>query len=318
MNRGIARRTLFEGREDLRYFLSRLAREVRAGRIEVHSFSLLTTHYHLLVRSPVGELSTAMGRIQNAYVRYFNRKRRRDGPLCRSRFRSKRVDSEAYRRVVARYIDYNQVKAGLCSAPWDYAWGSAAAYVQRTGPRWLNRDWLEGVLLQGAENDESLIDAYKRRMGRALGKDVWRWVETRSLVRPEAASCHDDLLFTAPDRVLDWMIRKAQLADGSTLGEPMADAEVVDRLARSLAPPLLIEGHRGRPTDVTFVFRVAMLRDVACCTWETIAKRTERGVAACCTAYRAHHPRWLSERPEYSSAAEAVAQQAIARMVREL
>ena len=35
MNRGIARRTVFETRADIRYFLALLAREVRAGRLEV-------------------------------------------------------------------------------------------------------------------------------------------------------------------------------------------------------------------------------------------------------------------------------------------
>ena len=54
VNRGIAKRPLFEDRDDIRYFLSRLAHEVRRGRIEVHAYCILTTHYHLLVRSPRG------------------------------------------------------------------------------------------------------------------------------------------------------------------------------------------------------------------------------------------------------------------------
>lgn len=68
MNRGIARRTLFEGREDIRFFLSRLARSVRRGQLEIHAFCVLTTHFHLLVRSPVGELSTVMRQVQLDYV----------------------------------------------------------------------------------------------------------------------------------------------------------------------------------------------------------------------------------------------------------
>lgn len=318
VNRGIARRTIFEGRDDTRYFLSRLAQEVRRGRIEVHAYSLLTTHYHLLVRSPVGELSAAMGRIQNAYVRYFNRKRRRDGPLFRGRFSSKRVSCEVYRRVVARYIDYNQVKAGLCSLPWGYPWGSAVAYVHRSGPRWLTRDWLEGVVMEEANRDEAPAEAYKRRMGRPLGDDVWRWVEARSRVHPRSPSPYDDMLLSAPDQVLDWMRRKARLADGSTSGEPLADEETVDGLASVHAPHLPLESHSGRPTDVAFVLRVSMLRDVACCSWEAIAVRTERTASACWSAYRKHHQRWLTEYSDYSTAAEVVAQQSIARMLRHM
>ena len=75
MNRGIARRTLFESSEDMRYFLSRLAREIRKGEWGGHCFSLMTTHYHLLVRSSTEELSEVMRRVQNAYVRYFKHRR---------------------------------------------------------------------------------------------------------------------------------------------------------------------------------------------------------------------------------------------------
>ncbi len=88
----------------------------------------MTTHFHLLVRSPVGELAGAIGRATNKYVRAYNRSRRRDGPLVRGRFRSKVVDSEFYRRTLVRYIDDNPVAAGTQSTPWDYPWGSAAAY----------------------------------------------------------------------------------------------------------------------------------------------------------------------------------------------
>ena len=79
MNRGIARRMVFERRADVRYFLSRVARAVR--------------------------------RIQNEYVRWFNRCRRRDGPLFRGRFRSKPVDSLIYRYVLVRYLDAAQGRA---------------------------------------------------------------------------------------------------------------------------------------------------------------------------------------------------------------
>ena len=102
MNRGITRRTAFENRDDCRAFLAGIARAVRRREIEVHSFCVTTTHFHLLVRSPSGQLSQAMRRIQNRYVRRFNRSRRRDGPLFRGRFRSRPVDSLTYRRDVGR------------------------------------------------------------------------------------------------------------------------------------------------------------------------------------------------------------------------
>src|SRR6185369_9941718 len=120
MNRGIAKRTLFESEVDIRTFLSRLACAARAGRVEVHAFCILTTHFHLLLRSPQGRLSEALHHVQNSYSRWFNRSRKRDGPLYRARFRSKRVDSLAYRFQLVRYIDSNPVSAGLVEDPQQY------------------------------------------------------------------------------------------------------------------------------------------------------------------------------------------------------
>ncbi|MBU0756103.1 MAG: hypothetical protein KJ645_13250 [Planctomycetes bacterium] len=140
MNRGIARRTVFETREDFRYFFSRLARAVRREGLEVHAFCVMTT---LLVRSPAGKLSEGMRRVQNEYVRRFNRMCKRDGPLFRGRFRSRLVDSRIYRHVLVQYIDSNPMSAGLTRVPHLYQFASARYYMACSGPAWLERSWIE-------------------------------------------------------------------------------------------------------------------------------------------------------------------------------
>ena len=81
-NRGIARRSVFEGPLDDRYFLSRLARAHRLGLLELYAYCLMITHFDLLVRSPVGRLSEAMRPVLDPYVRWFNR--RPVGPIAHS------------------------------------------------------------------------------------------------------------------------------------------------------------------------------------------------------------------------------------------
>lgn len=78
-NRGGAKRTTFEVRADFRCFEACLAPSVRREEILVHSFVLQTSHFHLLRRH--GCISEVMWRIQKAYVRDFNRSRRRDSLL---------------------------------------------------------------------------------------------------------------------------------------------------------------------------------------------------------------------------------------------
>jgi REP element-mobilizing transposase RayT len=116
-NRGVAKRTMFDTPEEIRYFLALLAREVRAGRLLVIAFCIMSTHFHLLVVSLRGQLSGSMQRVQNQYVRRFNRRRRRDGPLVRGRYFSRRVRTDRYRRCVVGYIDRNPVTAKIVTSP---------------------------------------------------------------------------------------------------------------------------------------------------------------------------------------------------------
>ena len=113
MNRGVARRTVFEGERDAGEFLGLVVQLREAGLMEVHSYCLMATHFHLLVRSPTGELARAMKLLQNGYSRWFNRARKRDGPLWRGRFLSRLVDSDEYWDLLVRYIDHNPVQAQI-------------------------------------------------------------------------------------------------------------------------------------------------------------------------------------------------------------
>jgi REP-associated tyrosine transposase len=133
MNRGIAHRSVFERRADVRYFLSRLAKAVRRGEIEVLAYCILTTHFHMLVRSH-GRLSPALRRTQTDFVRRFNRSNDRDGPLFRGRFLSKPVDTRTYLCNAYVYVLENAVDAGLAASPHEYPWCSAGALERRRPP----------------------------------------------------------------------------------------------------------------------------------------------------------------------------------------
>ena len=63
MNRGLAHRTVIENRTDARFFLALLARIVRRDLLEVHAFSLMSNHFHLLVRCQDGKLSESLSNI---------------------------------------------------------------------------------------------------------------------------------------------------------------------------------------------------------------------------------------------------------------
>ena len=197
-----------------RYFLAQLARVVRDGDLEVHAFVLMTSHFHLLTRSPKGRLSAAMQRVQNLFVRHFNRRARRDGPLFRGRFVSKPVESLRYRRVLVRYIDQNPVFGGLVTSPELYPYGSARLHMLGPRPPWLERSWIEPDALDRSGLSTFSATAYRRAYGAPLSTAMQGVVERRLLSTDSRHDALVDLIDAAPARVRAWMVRKAKLADG--------------------------------------------------------------------------------------------------------
>ena len=219
VNRGIAKRPLFETRDDIRFFLSRVAREVREKRIEVHSFCVMTTHFHFLVRSPVGELSEGFRRAQNAHSRRFNRRRRRDGALVRGRFFSKPVRDDRYRRALVRYIDHNSVKAGVVARAEDHEFGSARRYSFDAGPPWLERSWVESEARRVSGRLDYDQAAYRIAFSSPADEGcelVERRLTSRASVDPLV-----DLIGNTPLSVRRWMEHKSRLADGHRPGLPV-------------------------------------------------------------------------------------------------
>jgi REP element-mobilizing transposase RayT len=314
MNRGIARRTVFEDVRDIRFFLSRLARVSRARWIEVHSYCVLTTHFHLLVRSSEQGLSRAMGKVLNDYVRWFNRSRKRDGPLFRGRFRSRPVDSLEYRRRLVRYIDANPVLAGLVPTPALYPHGSARWYASDRGPRWLARTWVEEQVRE--DNCEHAFDAqqYLAVFGEPVSPALARVIERRIESGARGPDPLDDLLGAAPERVLDWMRGRAALADGTGIDLPICDPKQVSELVaeeRALRPAWLIQ---LSPNDVEAwqLLEVALLRNLCGSALAEIGSHIGLSDQGALRAYRRHR-RALREVEQYADAVGRLASAAIAR-----
>jgi len=313
MNRGMARRTLFELSCDVNRFLELLGEATERGDLEVHSYSILTTHYHLLVRSPAGRLSFGMQRVQTEYSRWFNRSRRRDGPLVRGRYTAKRVGSLIYRRAVVAYIDRNPVAAGLCQDPVEYPHGSARLYGT-AGPStapWLTRSWVEPEVLEATGKPLYAPSEYPGVfLNRAHALD--RVVESR-LHASSSTDPLDDLIAAAPERVLEWMQRKAKLADGTAINLPVADmASVMKAVRKSMGSarenpesPWMIDGR-----DATTVMSCGLLRRLCGMTFDGIAEATEQPVTTVRRLIRLHGS-WTLNDASYGRAVAAFVQGAL-------
>lgn len=141
MNRGAGRQNVFLTDNNRRSFLD-LLRDIRAmWNIEIHAYTLMDNHYHLLIHTPKGNLSRGMRHVNGVYTQVFNRSRRTDGPLFRGRYKAVVIEKENYLLELVRYIHLNPVNAGLCKRPSAHRWTSHAAYLKKKQrPAWLEVD----------------------------------------------------------------------------------------------------------------------------------------------------------------------------------
>ena len=133
MNRGAGRKNIFLSDEDHLAFLSLLAEISETFHIEIHAYSLMGNHYHLLLHTPEGGLSRAIRHLNGVYTIRFNRRHKTDGPLFRGRYKARIVDTEEYLLELVRYIHLNPVQAGLCDNPVKHRWTSHGMYMKGNG-----------------------------------------------------------------------------------------------------------------------------------------------------------------------------------------
>jgi REP element-mobilizing transposase RayT len=143
MNRGTGRRQIFANDDQRQYFLSLLAETSERFNAEWHAYCLMGNHYHLLIRTPEGNLQRIMRHVNGVYTQYYNRSERRDGTLFRGRYKAILVDAESYWKQLSRYVHRNPLEARMVKRLERYPWSSYPAYIGVAArPGWLTCDYI--------------------------------------------------------------------------------------------------------------------------------------------------------------------------------
>ena len=185
MARGNERRAIFVDDQDRQRFLETLADMVAQFGARVHAYCLMPNHYHLIVETPRGNLSQAVGWLQVTYTVRFNRRHRRSGHLFQGRYKAEIVEADAYAQTLVLYVHLNPVrprnKAAVLAAErahelQRYRWSSHRVYAGWAArPPWLSAQWL-AYWGRGADAHK----AYRRQIARAFGKPAATpWAELR-------------------------------------------------------------------------------------------------------------------------------------------
>ena len=160
MNRGSDRQDIFSDEADHGRYLSLVGDTVHRGLMEVHAHCEMTNHFHLLGRSPHGEISAAMHRLESEYARWYNERHTRTGPLFTGRFVAVPVESDDQLLVTARYIHRNPLAKVPREQLISYPWSSYPVYAGRSDrPDWLRTDVLAAV----AEMDRDALRSFVER-----------------------------------------------------------------------------------------------------------------------------------------------------------
>jgi len=113
ISRGVERRNVFLDGDDFDRFLSILYKIFKDYNVVLHSYCLMTNHYHLLLETKEPNISDVMKRINSLYSIYFNKKYKRSGHLWQGRFASYYLYDDVHFWYVTKYIERNPIKANM-------------------------------------------------------------------------------------------------------------------------------------------------------------------------------------------------------------
>lgn len=165
MNRGHRRETIVADDRDRQRFISCLSRMAEQFGVLIHSYCLMTNHYHLILETPEGNLSRALQWLNVSYATYYNRRHDYVGHLFQGRFKAVLLDAGEYLGALSRYVHLNPVRAGIASRAWGYAWNSCRYFVGSQNPP----DWLETnrILAGFGRSTKAAKQSYKKYLSEA-------------------------------------------------------------------------------------------------------------------------------------------------------
>jgi putative transposase len=131
-SRGVRKLPIFTGDDTRRRFLSLVDTVTAKYGWELHTFCLMTNHYHLLIRTEEPTLSVGMQYLLSRYAQWFDWQHGYEGHLFERRFFSREIETDRDFLSTSRYILLNPVRAGICSTAAEWRWSSYAATAGTT------------------------------------------------------------------------------------------------------------------------------------------------------------------------------------------
>jgi len=170
-SRGNEKKSIYLEDSDFELFLLLLEEVCQRFNWVVHSYCLMTNHYHLVVETPDGNLSRGMRHLNGVYTQRFNSKHKRVGHLYQGRYKAILVDKESYLLELCRYVVLNPVRAKMVEEPSEWKWSSYSITIgEQDGFEGLATD---AILLQFDNQRGQAIERFQLFVSQGSGHDIW-------------------------------------------------------------------------------------------------------------------------------------------------
>ena len=106
---------------------------------DVFAWCVMSTHYHVLLRTPKNGFSAGLQLVNGNHSRRTNRRHGRSAHLFKNRPYARRVENDAHLVTAIRYVLRNPIAAGICDYASQWPFSSYRATVGLAEPPpWLN------------------------------------------------------------------------------------------------------------------------------------------------------------------------------------
>jgi putative transposase len=175
-NRGVEKRNIFLDEQDFQVFLHFLKRYLSApivtpdhiqpnwkfdlfDKLKLIAYCLMPNHFHLLIKQTTKmTIADFMRALSNSYIRYFNEKYDRVGPLFQGTYKGVLIENDSYLLHLSRYIHLNpcellnmrdssihfEVKPpdrlNLVRKLEEYRYSSYADYLGKQNTKWIHTE----------------------------------------------------------------------------------------------------------------------------------------------------------------------------------